>query len=48
MTQGLTDGRFLKGRLRINAKNYEDCYIPGGKAFKRDISVPSFAARYRT
>lgn len=48
MIKGLDEGHFVKGRLRINAKNFEDCYIPGGKAFKRDINIPSFAARYCT
>eukprot|EP00730_Choanoeca_flexa_P014991 TRINITY_DN6757_c1_g1_i1.p1 TRINITY_DN6757_c1_g1~~TRINITY_DN6757_c1_g1_i1.p1 ORF type:complete len:868 (+),score=207.09 TRINITY_DN6757_c1_g1_i1:101-2704(+) len=47
MQKGLEEGRFLKGKLRINSRNFEDCYIPGGRAFARDISIPSFAARNR-
>lgn len=35
------------GRLRVNKKNYEDCYIPGKPRFQRDINVPSMAARNR-
>lgn len=37
----------MTGRLRVNRKNYEDCYVSGKPLFKRDINIPSMAARNR-
>ena len=37
----------VRGRVRINAKNFEQSYIPGGKRFLRDIYVTSLQDRNR-
>lgn len=33
----LADGRLVQGKIRINAKRYEDAYIPSHGRFPRDI-----------
>ena len=37
----------LTGRIRVNKKNYEDCYVSGKPRFNRDVNIMSFAARNR-
>ena len=37
----------VRGRVRINAKNFEQAYIPGGKKFLRDIYIGSLQDRNR-
>ncbi|EGD81697.1 hypothetical protein PTSG_02410 [Salpingoeca rosetta] len=40
-------GELVIGRLRVNPKNYEDCYVKHSAHYKRDISVPTMTARNR-
>eukprot|EP00729_Bicosta_minor_P017111 gene17111-21391_t len=44
---GEAAGTMVRGRVRINAKNFEQSYIPGGKRFLRDIYVTSLQDRNR-
>eukprot|EP01147_Barroeca_monosierra_P009789 gene9789-1986_t len=45
--EGISSGLLLKGKLRINQKNAEDCYVTCSEEVLHDISVPTLKARNR-
>lgn len=44
--EGISSGLLLKGKLRINQKNAEDCYVTCSEEVLHDISVPTLKARW--
>ena len=44
---GLASGKMITGKVRINTKNFEQAFIPGGKTFPRDVGVVGLQDRNR-